>query len=113
VFPNDHFVLRSEGLACYHYHAVPSATVGPENGVEALIEAGALAASPMIYEDFLPASAANIFQSNLGDGVRDAYATQSNQAQFESALGGAVTDEFSLFERRQQASLESALAALR
>ena len=69
--------------------------------------------TPMIYEDFLPVSAAGIFQSNLGDGVRDEYASQSNQEQFEEALGARVTDEVDLYAQRQQASLEAALAALR
>lgn len=117
-FPDDHDVLRREGLAFYHYHAVPDALSSytgdiDEASVEALVEAGALMTTPMIYEDFLPVSAAGIFQSNLGDGVRDEYASQSNQEQFEEALGARVTDEVNLYAQRQQASLEAALAALR
>lgn len=113
AFPDDHAILRREGLAFYQYFAVPGAQADPEDGVEALIESGALIASPIIYEDFLPVSAAGIFQSNLGDGARNEYATQSNQAQFEAALGAVVTDEISLYVRRQQASLEGAIAVLR
>ncbi|MGJ7462789.1 2-oxoadipate dioxygenase/decarboxylase HglS [Halomonas sp. MA07-2] len=113
AFPDDYATLRREGLAFYHYRAaIPTAAVATGADVETLIEAGALIASPMIYEDFLPVSAAGIFQSNLGDCVRDEYANQSNQAQFEAALGAPVTDEISLYERRQQASLEAALATL-
>lgn len=113
AFPDDHATLRREGLAFYHYYAVPGTQTGTEDSVEALIEAGALVATPMIYEDFLPVSAAGIFQSNLGDDVQDEYASQSNQAQFEAALEATVTDEIALYEERQQASLESALAAFR
>ena len=117
-FPDDHEVLRREGLAFYHYHAVPDALSSytgdiEEASVEALVEAGALMTTPMIYEDFLPVSAAGIFQSNLGDGGRDEYASQSNQEQFEEALGAKVTDEVDLYAQRQQASQEAALAALR
>ncbi|APX93269.1 DUF1338 domain-containing protein [Halomonas sp. 1513] len=111
-FPDDPAVLRREELAFFHYRAVPGATAGDEHDVEALIAQGALTAAAMTYEDFLPVSAAGIFQSNLGDGVRDEYASHSNQALFEEALGAAVTDEIALYERRQQASLERALAAL-
>lgn len=113
AFPDDHATLRREGLAFYYYRAVPGASAAEGADVETLIEAGALTASPMIYEDFLPVSAAGIFQSNLGDGVRDEYSSQSNQAQFEAALGATITDEVSLYEHRQQASLEAALAALK
>lgn len=113
-FPDDHHVLRREGLAFYHYHAVPG-TVASHGGaadaesIEMLIQAGVLIATPMIYEDFLPVSAAGIFQSNLGEGVREEYAGHSSQALFEEALGAKVTDELSLYERRQQASLDMAV----
>ena len=37
-----------------------------------LVEAGVLVPEPIVYEDFLPRSAAGIFQSNLTDeGTRD------------------------------------------
>ena len=115
-FPDDLASLHRGGLAFFHYRAAPGATadsgVGGEPDVEALIAEGALVATPMTYEDFLPVSAAGIFQSNLGDGVHDEYTSHSNQAQFEEALGARVSDEIGLYERRQQASLEQALAAL-
>ena len=66
----------------------------------------------MIYEDFLPVSAAGIFQSNLGGEQRDEYASQANQAQFERDLGASVIDEIALYAQRQQASLDKALAVL-
>lgn len=80
--------------------------------VEALLEQGALTISPMIYEDFLPVSAAGIFQSNLGDKGHSGYARDANQRQFEQALGVPVIDEVALYAKRQQASLEQALAQL-
>jgi uncharacterized glyoxalase superfamily metalloenzyme YdcJ len=66
----------------------------------------------MIYEDFLPVSAAGIFQSNLGSEQRDEYASQANQAQFERDLGASVIDEIALYASRQQASLDKALSVL-
>ena len=117
AFPDDHATLRREGLAFFHYHAVPGTTaslpaqINPDT-LDALIEQGALTCQPMIYEDFLPVSAAGIFQSNLGGEQRDEYASQANQAQFERDLGASVIDEIALYEQRQQASLDKALAVL-
>ena len=63
----------------------------------------------MIYEDFLPVSAAGIFQSNLGDEAVIAETEQASQAQFEAALGMAVHDEFTHYQTIQEESLASAL----
>jgi uncharacterized glyoxalase superfamily metalloenzyme YdcJ len=52
---------------------------------------------PLTYEDFLPVSAAGIFQSNLGDETRETYGEQGAQAAFEAALGRAVLDPFALY----------------
>ena len=53
--------------------------------------------APITYEDFLPVSAAGIFQSNLtGERPRD-YGDTSSQAAFETALGRAVIDPFALY----------------
>ena len=117
AFPDDHATLRREGLAFFHYHAVPGTTASlpaqiNADTLDALIEQGALTCQPMIYEDFLPVSAAGIFQSNLGGEQRDEYASQANQAQFERDLGASVIDEIALYEQRQQASLDKALAVL-
>ena len=42
--------------------------------MDALVEQGLVEAQPITYEDFLPVSAAGIFQSNLGGAQNDAYA---------------------------------------
>lgn len=115
AFPDDYATLRREQLAFFHYQAVAGVAVQGEisvEHVERLIAQGALAVTPMIYEDFLPVSAAGIFQSNLGGSSRDNYASSSSQQQFEQALGANVIDEIELYTQRQQASLEQALAQL-
>src|SRR5699024_637165 len=114
---DDLTTLRREGLAFFHYRAVPGAEpVSHTQDIERLIEAGALLATPMTYEDFLPVSAAGIFQSNLGDDARSSAdsteASQGSQACFEEALGTKVSDEIALYERQQKDSLAQALAAL-
>ncbi|MBT2789064.1 MULTISPECIES: VOC family protein [unclassified Halomonas] len=115
AFPDDYATLRRERLAFFHYQAVPGASVqGPVSveRVESLIEQGALRVTPMIYEDFLPVSAAGIFQSNLGGSSHDNYASSASQQAFEQALGRAVIDEIELYTQRQQTSLEQALVNL-
>ena len=64
----------------------------------------------MVYEDFLPVSAAGIFQSNLGGDEQKNYAASGAQAAFEQALGAPVADEIALYERSQAASIEAVRA---
>ncbi|MNN73177.1 hypothetical protein D3C81_1892690 [compost metagenome] len=75
-----------------------------------LIERGLATADPIIYEDFLPVSAAGIFQSNLGGGEQRAYAARANRDAFEQALGATVSDEFDIYARLQAESLASLTA---
>jgi len=58
---------------------------------------GTITQEPLTYEDFLPVSAAGIFQSNLGTEHRETYGDQGAQAVFEAALGRAVLDPFALY----------------
>lgn len=126
AFPDDEATLRREELAFFHYWpARDRAAAKPDAGeistasMEALLESGALRATPIVYEDFLPVSAAGIFQSNLGqtsgDDATPADERQGgpNQAQFEAALGAAVIDEIALYTERERASLDAALEALK
>ncbi len=92
--PDDWDALRRDGLAFFRY---AGARVRPAD-LEEAIAAGDIAADPIIYEDFLPVSAAGIFQSNLGDEARGAYGVQANKGVFEDALGAPVLDEFALYE---------------
>ena len=67
--------------------------------------------TPIVYEDFLPVSAAGIFTSNLlVDADKKQQIQQSpNQASFETALGAEVMDSFSLYQKIQDDSLQIAL----
>jgi uncharacterized glyoxalase superfamily metalloenzyme YdcJ len=80
--------------------------------LEALIALGHVVAEPITYEDFLPVSAAGIFQSNLGAEVREAYAVDPAKADFEKALGRSVLDEMALYQAEQEASIAATLKAL-
>lgn len=115
ALPDSWDELRREGLAFFHYSASPEgiAAKGPSSSdPEALIAKGYLRFDPIIYEDFLPVSAAGIFQSNLGTDQQQNYATRSNRAAFEEALGADVQDELALYAERQAASLDMAMEKL-
>ncbi|AUX93510.1 2-oxoadipate dioxygenase/decarboxylase HglS [Mixta gaviniae] len=107
-FPDNERDLRQQRLAWFEYRLTEK---GRRQGVpadadrETLIEQGLLIADPQIYEDFLPVSAAGIFQSNLGDGAQEQFAAGSSRADFEAALGGEITDEMTLYAARQAESL--------
>ncbi len=113
AFPDDHDTLRREGLGYYRYALTEAGRADPaavgDLPADALIAAGLATADPIVYEDFLPVSAAGIFQSNLGGEEQRAYAAHANRDAFEQALGAKVEDEFAIYERLQQESL----AALR
>ena len=110
-FPDDHDTLRQEGLGYYRYQLTDAGRAAPERvadlPAEVLVAAGLATADPIVYEDFLPVSAAGIFQSNLGGGEQRAYAAHANREAFEQALGAAVNDEFEIYERIQAESLAS------
>ncbi|TBZ18248.1 2-oxoadipate dioxygenase/decarboxylase HglS [Rhizobium leguminosarum] len=116
ALPDSWDELRRADLAFFRYAATPAgiAAAGstPSGDPEALIASGYLTFTPIVYEDFLPVSAAGIFQSNLGTDQQQNYATRSNRDAFEAALGAAVQDELALYAERQAASLDSALEAL-
>lgn len=115
-FPDCEDELRRRGLAFFEYRLTQAGKVGgPQGGehdLEALIEQGLVEALPITYEDFLPVSAAGIFQSNLGGEQSEAYAGNANRDAFEQALGAAVTDELALYAERERLSRHAVLGAL-
>lgn len=116
-FPDDYRALRAEGLAFFRY--VPTekglARNGgepPSDGMEGLARAGDIRIEPILYEDFLPVSAAGIFQSNLGDAGRRTFAASASRAAFEGALGAEVRDEMALYAQAERTSRAACLEAL-
>lgn len=115
-FPDDEAVLRRDGLAYFRYRTGPRASEAPtdaaELDIQQLVELGVVEASPIIYEDFLPVSAAGIFQSNLGQSARSSLAGSSAQAEFERDLGASVADPFELYSGIQHESVVAVRAQL-
>ncbi len=114
-FPDTDQELHDNKLAYYQYKAVskPDSHADPLS-ISQLLKDGHLIISPIIYEDFLPVSAAGIFSSNLSNkGDEKKQIKQSpNQASFEKALGAPVIDSFLIYEKIQKQSLASALKGL-
>lgn len=118
AFPDNWLELHEQGLA-YFYYELNNAALGiestrnhSEQQINELIQDGIVTIKPIVYEDFLPVSAAGIFQSNLGDSARAEYEICSNQTQFEQHLGKKTYDMIELYERNSQYSLQKVLAQL-
>lgn len=117
AFPDNHDELRQQALAYFRYVPTPKGlaakgTLKAATSLEHLLEQQYLRAEPLVYEDFLPVSAAGIFQSNLGDAAQSHYAGQSNRQAFEAALGRGTIDELGLYAQTQQRSIDECRAAL-
>jgi len=81
----------------------------PSRSLPDLIDQGWVRPEPIVYEDFLPKSAAGIFQSNLtSDGRKDT--TQStaavDAAWMEGVLGRPLHDPYALYDGIRRASLD-------
>ncbi len=116
-FPDDAATLRAEGLAYFHHSLTAAgeaaaASGGVGGGIDELVARGLVRYDPIVYEDFLPVSAAGIFQSNLGDRSRPAIASEANRQAFEAALGTRPADEFELYAEREARSIDHCLARL-
>ncbi|MES4905847.1 MULTISPECIES: VOC family protein [unclassified Streptomyces] len=109
--PGSERELAAQGLAYFTYRVAPDRPRDgsrPPTDLGALVERGWVCAEPIVYEDFLPRSAAGIFQSNLsGEGVRnnDHEGTAYDAAWLSGAIGREVLDPFALYEQQQNRSL--------
>jgi uncharacterized glyoxalase superfamily metalloenzyme YdcJ len=107
--------MRQQDLAYFRYFVTEKGLAASDlksAALEELVNAGYLRVEPLVYEDFLPVSAAGIFQSNLGDAAQTRYGVHSNQQAFEKALGRSTIDELGLYAQSQQRSIEQCFAAL-
>ncbi|KIZ17607.1 VOC family protein [Streptomyces natalensis] len=103
--------LAAQGLAYFTYQVAsdrPRDGRRPPAGIAELLRQGWVRAEPLVYEDFLPRSAAGIFQSNLsGEGSRN---DEQEGAAYDSgwlsgALGRDVLDPYALYEQQQNRSI--------
>ncbi|GJN41887.1 2-oxoadipate dioxygenase/decarboxylase [Corynebacterium ammoniagenes] len=106
--------LREQGLGYFTYEVTGSTDSG-EYDVEQLIDAGVLAPQPIVYEDFLPRSAAGIFQSNLKEeGTRD---NEQQGADYDiealsRIVGRDIVEPYQLYRAQEESSLLAAAQQL-
>ncbi len=120
--------LWREGLGCFAYTVDEGARERPDEvqrralagaRPEALVAAGVLRLAPIVYEDFLPRSAAGIFASNLTDaGSSGGYDVEQGGAArdlgwMSDVVGGEVAVPEEVYAAESDASLVAALAAVR
>ncbi|WP_398859162.1 2-oxoadipate dioxygenase/decarboxylase [Streptomyces chengmaiensis] len=117
-FPDSERRLAAEGMAYFRYEPAAGPPPGggpPPRDLAGLLDGGWLRARPIVYEDFLPRSAAGIFQSNLTDeGVRDASLSgvHYDRRWLSGVLERPVHDPFALYAAQQETSLRDACARL-
>ena len=114
-FPDTIEGMRQQELAYFRYFVTEKgqgAEALKSSSLEDLLSGGYLLVEPLVYEDFLPVSAAGIFQSNLGDAAQAHYGEHSNRQAFEKALGRSTIDELGLYAETQRRSIEACFAAL-
>ncbi|KAK0387040.1 hypothetical protein NLU13_5354 [Sarocladium strictum] len=130
-FPDSWDELRAQGLVYYEYECtgkpIPDdTTTTPRDAdraaiIQQLLSEGVLRTKPITYEDFLPFSAAGIFQSNLGtesdkqppaDSGLPVLQGSPAQDRLERALDMCIIDPDHLYASAQEASLEACLRRL-
>ncbi|OSY88440.1 hypothetical protein WH52_06705 [Tenacibaculum holothuriorum] len=119
AFPDNYNELQSEKLAYFHYFTtdkvknIAKDKAYTKADINQLLKDGYLTIMPMVYEDFLPVSAAGIFASNLGtDDAKREYKGTSNQSLFEKDLGEPVYVLMKWYEDMQDETIQKCLAEI-
>ena len=115
-WPTDEADLLASGEGFFEFTAARRAAGDPPHALPELVDQGWLVAAPIVYEDFLPRSAAGIFASNLdSQGTRDSSVAGSPRdlAWIAEAVQRPVHDPMNLYAEQTRASLITACAELR
>jgi uncharacterized glyoxalase superfamily metalloenzyme YdcJ len=111
-FPHSEGELARKDLAYFTF--TPSASrarsATPPATLPELIEQSWVRADPIVYEDFLPRSAAGIFQSNLdADGSKDLtqQATALDDQWMSGVLERTLHDPYDLYAHQRERSLQA------
>jgi uncharacterized glyoxalase superfamily metalloenzyme YdcJ len=120
-FPGDFEKMWQEELIYCEYALAPSAHQikndlprGKNPTLLTLLRKEILTKTPMLFEGFLPVSAAGIFRSNLKESQSQALASNENtQAAFEAALGMPVIDQHDYYSQKEALSIVKCYRALK
>lgn len=110
--PDTEAGLLDRGLAYFTFEVSPTGKPSPELAASCalseLLADGTVTATPVVYEDFLPRSAAGIFQSNLtGAGTKDSAqaGTEYDLDKLSEIIGRPIADPFDLYQRQVDESV--------
>ncbi|GAA2320824.1 VOC family protein [Glycomyces scopariae] len=109
--PSTEAELESLGLGFFSYRVAGAAPPVERASLRELVTSGVLVPEPIVYEDFLPRSAAGIFQSNLSDGgTRDdeQAGAEYDLGRLAELVGAEIRDPFDLYAAQRAASLREA-----
>ncbi len=112
AFPSTHEAMREQNIAYFQYFLTEKGKNhhgAVTRNINNLIRDGLVDYIPIVYEDFLPVSAAGIFSSNASDHDTKDLFKSSSQEDFENALGHEVLSEFDLYEAIEKASIDKVL----
>ncbi len=119
AFPDTYQELQSEKLAYFHYFTtdkiknISKDKTYTKTDINQLLENDYLTIEPMVYEDFLPVSAAGIFASNLGtEDAKHDYEESSNQSLFEKDLGEPVYELMKWYDDMQNETIDKCLSQI-
>lgn len=113
--PSTEAELESRGLGWFTYRVADPAAAAGTAGLEGLVAAGAVTAEPVVYEDFLPRSAAGIFASNLDGPGADTGAETGLELDIDwvsGVLGRPVHDPAQLCADQVRASVDAVATTL-
>ncbi len=114
--PRTERELALRGLAFFTYRVAGALRQTQDTApLSELVETGVLVPEPIVYEDFLPRSAAGIFASNLSDeGTRDdaRLGTPYDIEILGDVIGRPIADPLALYENQHRASLAAAAQRL-
>ncbi|WPH03244.1 Hypothetical protein R9X50_00612100 [Acrodontium crateriforme] len=110
AFPDNWSDLRKQGLVYFEYSVRNNEFIGEHRRAKLseLIESRHIIYKPIVYEDFLPISAAGIFTSNIaGSSNKVTQQTKGDITLFQSYLGGEINEANALYESMQLESLKN------
>lgn len=117
-YPDTWEELRLQGLVYFQYSVSEKGKKGSSLPARVLLTTllslELVQYEPITYEDFLPFSAAGIFQSNLPDQPAESQIQNPgrNVSELEGVLGCKVLDEVDFYDQLQQESIEECRKAL-
>jgi uncharacterized glyoxalase superfamily metalloenzyme YdcJ len=116
--PATELGLWQEGLGFFTYEVTDASRLhlaGPNPTIGSLVDAGCVRVEPIVYEDFLPRSAAGIFESNLSDRGRidQSHGAAHRDADWlADAIGRPVNDPEALYAQESRRSIRGVESTL-